>query len=82
MRDYGYSTTVFLPQRRSPGVIGCVLNGNGIVLRARRFLPGVGIATKIICNPSGAAAVEKHLGQSLTWAIQHPDNVDVSVPKV
>jgi hypothetical protein len=71
--NFGFVTTIFLPQRRSPGVVGRKLNGNGIVLRAKYFLPGVGIATKIICNWEGRKIVEKHVGQQLTWAIQHPD---------
>ena len=75
-----YISLVFLPQRRSPGIVGRKLNGNGIVLRARYFLPGVGIATKIICNAEGREIVEKHFGQRLTWAIQHPDDGEMSPP--
>jgi len=80
VKDFGFVATVFLPQRRSPGIVGRKLNGNGIVLRAKYFLPGVGICTKIICNLEGREIVEKHLGQRLTWAIQHPDNVEMSAP--
>jgi hypothetical protein len=78
MKDFGFVTTVFLPQRRSPGIVGRKLRGNGIVLRAKYFLSGVGIATKIICNLEGCKIVEKHLGQRLTWKIQHPDNIEMS----
>jgi hypothetical protein len=67
MSSYHLSTTLFLRQRRSPGIVRRKLKENGLVLNAGSFLPGVGIATAIICNQKGQYIVEKHLGQKLNW---------------
>lgn len=67
MNKFEFSTTVFLPQRRSPTIVRRKLGNDGVVTISNCFMRGVGIATYIRCNLRGREIVEKHLGQSLEW---------------
>lgn len=70
MEDFSFVIMVFLPQRRSPGILARELNKNGHVFRSKYFLPGVGQCTRIHCNHAGKKIVEKRMGCQLDWRIQ------------
>jgi hypothetical protein len=72
MDDFGFVACLVLPQRRSPGVLGRVLSGNGWVIRGR-FLPGVGQPVNVYCNYDGKRIVERYFGSTITWQIVPPE---------